>query len=417
MNEEKSIKRIWPKKAGFIFFIIMLILTFFSNTIMNMSLPQVSVHSVKEGEIGTVIRGSGIAEAIGNYEVMISQSRKVQEVLVQSGDTVKEGDVLFSLDDEESEELEMALDTLDDLKLQYQKMLINWPSPDYTQQDRNIERTKQELEEAMTKRDENNVSQYQVDNVERLINMKKEEIEDLTDEVNELQSELTDYSGATDEMLKSLERQIEDKENQIDNAQPSRERNPISLDSLKLELQRLEEDYELLIAKYPDYDSINRELESNKTALKKKQKELSDAEKNNAGEDVIRPLKENIQVLKNTINELKTKLSNYSELTSLIRRIEDKEEEIKDYEPYIEGPDIDTEQWELELERLEDDYEDMQDKNEEYEMIEEELEQAKEDLSEAEELICQPFLGHIFTEQLNILLKPLLLNIYVRLGF
>ncbi|SKC76799.1 biotin/lipoyl-binding protein [Maledivibacter halophilus] len=385
MNEEKNIKRIWPKKAAFIFFVIMLILTFFSNTIMNMSLPQVSVYSVKEGEIGTVIRGSGIAEAIGNYEVMISQSRKVQEVLVQAGDTVNEGDVLFLLDDEESEELEMALDKLDDLKIQHQKMLINWPSPDYTQEDRNIERTKQELEEAMIKRDANNVSKYQVDNMEHLINMKEEELEDLTDEVNELQTELSDYSGATDEMLKSLKRQIEDKENQIDNARPSRERNPVSLSSLKLNLQRLKEDYEILVAKYPDYDSVNNDLDNSKVALDKKKKELSDAEKNNASEDVIKTLKENIQSLENKVNELKTKLLGYSELTSLVRRIEDKEDEIKDHEPYVEGPAIDTDQWELELERLEEDYKDMRDKNRDYNRVKEKLKDTKDDLSEVEE--------------------------------
>ena len=42
MNENGSKKREWVKTAAIIFLTVMLILTFFSNTFMNYSLPEVA---------------------------------------------------------------------------------------------------------------------------------------------------------------------------------------------------------------------------------------------------------------------------------------------------------------------------------------------------------------------------------------
>ena len=60
-NENKgSRKREWIKNIAIIFLTIMLILTFFSNTIMNYSLPQVATQYVQSGSISAQIRGTGI---------------------------------------------------------------------------------------------------------------------------------------------------------------------------------------------------------------------------------------------------------------------------------------------------------------------------------------------------------------------
>lgn len=44
MNENTKKRREWIKNAAIVFLVIMLILTFFSNTIMNYSLPGGSPH-------------------------------------------------------------------------------------------------------------------------------------------------------------------------------------------------------------------------------------------------------------------------------------------------------------------------------------------------------------------------------------
>ncbi|MBQ2157432.1 MAG: RND transporter, partial [Oscillospiraceae bacterium] len=58
MNEAKKPgKREWVKTAVIIFLAVLLVLTFFSNTIMNANLPEVAVQYVTSGTISAQIRG------------------------------------------------------------------------------------------------------------------------------------------------------------------------------------------------------------------------------------------------------------------------------------------------------------------------------------------------------------------------
>ena len=121
--QEKSKKRELIKSIAIVFLVILLILTFFSNTIMNYSLAEVATQSVSSGTINAKIRGSGTVEAGENYEVIIPQTREVRSISVRVGDFVSEGDVLFILGDVESQELKAAQEQLDALNLQYQQQL------------------------------------------------------------------------------------------------------------------------------------------------------------------------------------------------------------------------------------------------------------------------------------------------------
>lgn len=112
MNEKGVNKREWVKTAAIIFLSVMLVLTFFSNTIMNYSLPEVSTKYVESGTITAKIRGTGIVESGDPYEVVAQESRKVLSVAVKEGDLVQKGDVLFYLEDTDSEELKAAKDKL-----------------------------------------------------------------------------------------------------------------------------------------------------------------------------------------------------------------------------------------------------------------------------------------------------------------
>ena len=112
------------KNLIILFLVIMLVLTFFSNTIMNYSLPEVAVQFVEEGDIAPVVRGTGTAEVENPYNVSIASGRTVTSVEVQAGDMVEKGDVLFKLDDTESEELKTAKQELATAKADYQKTLF-----------------------------------------------------------------------------------------------------------------------------------------------------------------------------------------------------------------------------------------------------------------------------------------------------
>ena len=70
----------------------MLLLTFFSNTIMNYSLPEVATEYVQSGSITEKVRGTGTIEATDPYNVSIGESRVISSVAVKEGDEVKKGE-------------------------------------------------------------------------------------------------------------------------------------------------------------------------------------------------------------------------------------------------------------------------------------------------------------------------------------
>ncbi|MBQ7955855.1 MAG: HlyD family efflux transporter periplasmic adaptor subunit [Lachnospiraceae bacterium] len=124
MNEENRKKREWVKSAAIVFLSIMLVLTFFSNTIMNYSLPEVATQMITSGTITAKIRGTGVVESGDPYNVEIKESRKVESVAVHVGDTVEIGDVLLYLEDEESAELVEAEKLLKTLQDDYDKTIL-----------------------------------------------------------------------------------------------------------------------------------------------------------------------------------------------------------------------------------------------------------------------------------------------------
>ena len=112
------------KNVAIIFLGIMLVLTLFSNTIMNYSLVEVSTQQIYGDSITTKVRGSGSVEASENYTVSIKESRKIATVNVRTGAEVAQGDVLFTLEDADSEELKTARKTLSDAESTYESAVL-----------------------------------------------------------------------------------------------------------------------------------------------------------------------------------------------------------------------------------------------------------------------------------------------------
>lgn len=143
--EVKVKKREWVKNAAIIFLAIMLVLTFFSNTIMNRSLPEVATKPVTSGEITAKIRGTGAVTANESYEVSLAQTREIEAVKVKEGDEVKVGDVLFVLSAAASDEVAAAEDALDAAQMAYQQALVEGSK---TSTDTAIARAREALEDA-----------------------------------------------------------------------------------------------------------------------------------------------------------------------------------------------------------------------------------------------------------------------------
>ena len=125
MTETKERRRGWVKNAAIIFLAVLLVLTFFSNTWLNRSLPEVAAQYPTSGSINLKIRGEGTVSANQIEKVSIAESRKIKGVAVRVGDTVTKGQALFLLADTESAELDAAQKNLDTLELAYEKALLD----------------------------------------------------------------------------------------------------------------------------------------------------------------------------------------------------------------------------------------------------------------------------------------------------
>ena len=132
-------KREWVKDAAIIFLAVLLVLTFFSNTIMNRSLPEVATAGVTSGSIVAKVRGSGTVTATGKHQVKAKETRTIRSVMVKTGQEVKTGDVLFVLGEGDETQLEQAKNTLRTLQYDYQRTALNTPTYDGSSYDRSVD--------------------------------------------------------------------------------------------------------------------------------------------------------------------------------------------------------------------------------------------------------------------------------------
>lgn len=123
--EEKNIKRKeWVKTVAIIFLIIMLVLTFFSNTIMNYSLPEVATEYVQADSITSQVRGTGVVEAGDPYSVIVEENRVIKSVVVKDGDVVEKGQTLFYLEDTKSADAVALEEQIEQAELAYKQALL-----------------------------------------------------------------------------------------------------------------------------------------------------------------------------------------------------------------------------------------------------------------------------------------------------
>ncbi len=159
--KEKSKKRELIKTIAIVFLAVLLVLTFFSGTIMNYSLPEVATQLVSSGTINAKIRGSGTLAANESYEVMLDQTREIHSVGVKVGDKVEEGDLLFVLSDVESAELAAAQEALEKARISYQEQMLSF-SKEYAEGNQKVKTTREDLEKAIKERDANFVTDEEV---------------------------------------------------------------------------------------------------------------------------------------------------------------------------------------------------------------------------------------------------------------
>ena len=203
-------RREWVKTAAIIFLTIMLLLTFFSNTIMNYSLPEVSAKYVQTGSLSEQIRGTATVEAAQQYEVKYTgASRVVQAVEAKQGDTVEKGQVLLRFEEGESPDLQQAQSDLEAKQDEYRTKLLD-AGVDYSADELSIKNLQEDIarlkeslggsDDYLKKLDEQTALEDKINDLTKQSNDLTKEANDLTKEAKKIEEE----SSHIDEQLSAL---------------------------------------------------------------------------------------------------------------------------------------------------------------------------------------------------------------------
>ncbi len=208
-------KRAWVKNAAIIFLAVMLVLTFFSNTIMNHALPEVAAQYAQSGTITSKVRATSEVKANMTFNVVADQSREVDSVAVKVGDSVEAGGVLYYLKDEESQELKEAQKTLDDMELAYEKALLSLPVPDYSSDELSIRIMREDLAKLLEEKSSITENDAKVKSAKAAVNAAQDRVDALTDQQTDLTEEISsladgssalkNYKASLDNATKTLE--------------------------------------------------------------------------------------------------------------------------------------------------------------------------------------------------------------------
>lgn len=363
MEQEKLRKRKDViKNITIIFLVIMLILTFFSNTIMNYSLPEVATQMVQSGKITSKVRGSGTVAVSEPYNISISETRTIEKCLVKAGDKVEKGTTLFELEDSESTELKEAQDALDQLILDYEKTILNGDTTVGEVQniqagtDTKITAKQQEIQNAKSEleawKDRVNVLTSEANNLQKQIDLEGNETVDTSAErekLQKLQSELTkakkklakletqkntaqtkfERYGVTAVEIENYENDVNDLKNQLDSididseeakADPKYEENKAKYDEIKAK-------YDELVAKkntiaeaksaLEAYDKAVSAYDEQNLVVTQKELDITGVEQKITNKENAGTSQSEISDLKNQLIEVNSELSNANlQLTS-----------------------------------------------------------------------------------------------------
>lgn len=151
-HENTKGNRKWVIKAMIGFIAVLAVLTFFSNTIMNATIPLVMTSNAMRGNLSYTNSATGQLVSDNQIEVKGLEGRTVERVIGSNYDLVSEGDVILTLQPVENmselTDLEQQLATLQ----QQQETALMTPNhgPDFTTQNQAVRTAERALADAQT---------------------------------------------------------------------------------------------------------------------------------------------------------------------------------------------------------------------------------------------------------------------------
>ena len=199
--------------AFYTFLVFMWLCTVISKSIYASRLPIVSTESIEQKYVEHIVRVDGIVVAGNKYPVTALSGLRVEKIMVQPGDRVEEGDVLFAVDLEDLDDMIQEKQTaISVLKVRIDTLVHN----------EELARQKKALEEERAREDYDTIARYQDTLVGRAENeySKMEDRmsdqnsgmseEDMRDAVQQAAYAEADAKGQRDAAIKEAGRRLED---------------------------------------------------------------------------------------------------------------------------------------------------------------------------------------------------------------
>ncbi|MDR0905955.1 MAG: HlyD family secretion protein [Oscillospiraceae bacterium] len=228
MNKKEAKSRGWVKNVAIVFLAVLAVLTFFSNTILNRSLPEVSGVNAYGGEISTAVRISGQVEASDAYFVSLAGTapRQIKSILVRAGDDVEAGQVLFELEplDTDNEAVRQAQKAVQAARDAYQSELIGYASTDFETQVQ-IDAAEDALDDARGKQNKLALSQAQLASATNTYTYAKERAAKIDQDLKDIDQQIADttagagYTVDQKAKLEKLTLDVTNTQNALDDAE------------------------------------------------------------------------------------------------------------------------------------------------------------------------------------------------------
>lgn len=253
METKGKFKRDLVKNILIVFLIVMLILTFFSNTIMNRSLPEVSTEYAMYKQINDNIRATATVMANEDFVLEFDESREVKSVEVRRGDRIERGQVIYTLVPNESNELAEAQKALNLLLIQKQQMLKNDNTSGGTDYDYEIGEKKNELDTLMASLANIPGSVQTPAELEAQLEKLEEELEKLNDELANVNGKMNRYESTYD-TPEEVNAELEENRKAFAQADSIYQKAKAEYDSKKAEIEKLEAEIEQIGEKIEPID-------------------------------------------------------------------------------------------------------------------------------------------------------------------
>ena len=279
MENKKNNKKDIIKNLLIIFLIAMLLLTFFSNTIMNRSLPEVSTQYTQYKQINDRIRASATVTANQDYNITADETREIAEVLIHKGDRVERGQVILKLVENESSALSDARQALNQLLIQKAQKLMGTEGTkddiDYQieQKREAIKEAKDEIErrKELENKIDNKVDTYEaaLEALEAELEAMKDALEAPNDELEELKGKMQRYE-ATYDSVEEISTELEEAKKTFETENAIYLKAEADYDKIKGQTDELEDKIDALEEKNEELDELIAELNVKKADLEEK---------------------------------------------------------------------------------------------------------------------------------------------------